>query len=173
MVPFLLVLAVACGPTQLVKNVPAATRLPAVPANPTSQTVASSTPSTAPNAPTTNSTPIAGTNPSSEVEAGPAASLVLAETTWVHNGFRTQVSRTLRAEETVSRASSAARGKQAVTVSLRNLSPATSGIQSRATVNFAPDFDNFVVLPGAEGPLILYLHRNGTLDPSPDAGGFT
>lgn len=98
---------------------------------------------------------------------------MLAETTWVHNGFRTQVSRTLRAEETVSRASSAARGKQAVTVSLRNLSPATSRIQSRATINFAPDFDNFVVLPGVEGPLILYLQRNGTLDPSPDAGGFT
>jgi len=173
LVPFLLILAVACGPIQTARNAPDATRLAAVSANTTSQVAAGSTLPTVPDAPTTNSTPIAGTNPSSEVAAGPTASEVLAEITLVHNGFRTEISRTLRGEKAASQASSAAGGKQVVTVSLRNLSPATGSIQSRATINFAPDFNNFVVLPTEEGPLTLYLHRTGTLDPSPDASGFT
>ncbi len=173
LVPFLLILAVACGPTQPARNVPDATRLPAVLANPTSQVAAGSTPSTLFNPTTTNSTPIAGENPSAEVESRGTASGVLAETTLVHNGFRTEVSRTLRGEKAASRASSVAGGKQVVTVGLRNLSPATGSIQSRATINFAPDFNNFVVIPTEAGPLTLYLHRNGTLESLPDAGGFT
>ena len=146
---------------------------PAASCNPASQAEAGSTRPKVVNDPTTNSTPNASTDPSSEDEARANAFGVLAETTLVHSGFRTEVSGTPVWNETVSQALSAAGGKQAVTVSLRNLSPSTVSIQSRATINFASEFDNFGVLPTVEGPLTLYLNRDGTLGPSPDTGGFT
>ena len=125
------------------------------------------------NDPTTASAPAASANPSSEVEARLPASRVLAETTFVHDGFRTEVSDILEGAEIGSQASSAAEGRQTLTVSLRNLSRSTGGFQKRATINFAPGLNNFVVLPTAEGPLTLYLHRSGRLGLAPDTGGFT
>ena len=173
MAPILLVLAVACGPAEPVIIVPTINIVPPVSTTPTSLAKASSPQPIAANTPATASAPAASANPSSEVEARPPGSRVLAETTFVHDGFRTEVSDTLEGEEIRSEASAAAKGKQRVTVSLRNLSRSTDGIQSRATINFAPGLNNFVAFPTAEGPLTLYLHRSGRLGLAPDTGGFT
>ena len=169
LIPFLLILAAACGPAEPAINAPVATLEPAATTSPTE---ASSTPPPAVKALVAASAPTASKSPSPAVAAKPTASVVLAETTLVHDGFRTEVSQTLIGAKIESRAS-AAGGKRTVTVSLRNLSQSTGGIQSRATINFAPEFNNFVVLPTPEGPLTLYLHRDGTLGPAPDTGGFT
>lgn len=144
LLPILLVLVAACGPAQSATDGPTASRDTTVSAN-----------------------------SSAAIEVGSTAPEVLAKTTFVHDGFRTEVSKTIEGKEVGSRASSPAGGRQAVTVSLRNLSQSTGGIQSRATINFASGLNNFVVLPTGEGPLTLYLHRDGTLGPSPDDGGFT
>lgn len=170
---FLLVLAVACGPAEPVLNVPTVDSVTAVSATSTSPSIGGSTQPREVNTPTTASAPTASANPSSEVQARPPASRVLAETTFVHDGFRTEVSDTLEGRKIGSQASSAAESKQTVTVSLRNLSQSTGGIQSRATINFASGLNNFVVLPTMEGPLTLYLHRTGALGLAPDNGGFT
>ncbi len=174
LLPFLLVLAVACGPSEPVINGPTVDSVTAVSATPTSPVKANSTQPRVVETPTTASAPAASANPSAEVEAMAPASRVLAETTFVHDGFRTEVTDTLEGEQVGSQASSAAaEGTRTVTVSLRNLSQSTNGIQSRATINFAPGLNNFVVLPTLEGPLTLYLHRTGTLRLKPDNGGFT
>ena len=170
---FLLVLAVACGTAEPVKNVPADDSVTAVSATPTVTAKATSTQPRLVNTPPTAGAPTASANPSSEVESRPLAARVLAEATFVHDGFRTEVSDTLQGEDIGSQGSSAAEGKQTVTVSLRNLGRSTGGIQSRATINFAPGLNNFVVFSTVEGPLTLYLHRTGALGLTPDTGGFT
>ena len=168
-----MVLAAACGTVEPVITVPADEGVTAVSATPTPPAKGSSTQPRVVNTSTAGGVPTASANPSSEVEHRPAASRVLAEATFVHDGFRTEVSDNLEGAEIGSQASSAAEGRQTLTVSLRNLSRSTGGIQKRATINFAPGLNNFVVLPTAEGPLTLYLHRTGTLGLTPDTGGFT
>lgn len=172
-VTFLLVLAVACGTTERAPNAPADERASAVSATPTPPAKASSTGAPVLNTPTTASPPAASAVPSLEAEARPSEFRVLAETTFVHDGFRTEVSDTLKGEEAGRPAASASQVGQRVTVSLRNLSRSSGGIQSRATINFARGLNNFVVLPTLEGPLTLYLHRTGELGLAPDTGGFT
>lgn len=173
LVSFLLVLAVACGAAEGVMNVAADDSAAAGSATPTSPAKASSTEARVVSTPTTAGVSAASAIPTLEAEARPPAFRVLAETTFVHDGFRTEVSGTLEGKEIGRKASSASEGKQIVTVSLRNLSPSTGGIQIRATINFAPGLNNLVALPTSEGPLTLYLHRTGALDLAPDTGGIT
>ncbi len=91
----------------------------------------------------------------------------LAQTTFVHSGFRTEVSRTLKGI-----APKEATTGRRLSVTLNNLSEPTGTLQSRATINFSRTFRNFVVLSSPDGPFRLYLHRDGTLRSSPDQGGF-
>ena len=171
--PFLLVLTLACRPAGPVIDVPAVDSATAVSSTPAPPVKSSSTLPQMVDTPTNAGAPTASANTSSEVEASPSASRVVAETIFVHDGFRTEVSDTLEGVAIRSHPSSTAEGKQTVTVSLRNLSQSTGGIQNRATINFAPGLDNFVVLPTVQGPLTLYLHRTGALGQAPDTGGFT
>ncbi|MEE9284321.1 MAG: hypothetical protein V3V35_01195 [Dehalococcoidia bacterium] len=102
--------------------------------------------------------------------------VVLARSRFTHSGFRTQVTREVDLGAEVAASASTAGGagnRRTVTVSLRNLARPTGDVESRATINFGRQFDNFVVLPTMDGPLTLHLHRDGSLGPSPDSGGFT
>ena len=92
---------------------------------------------------------------------------LLAEITFVHDGFRTQVTDTI--EGIVTPSESAGR---TLVVSLENLSSPSSGLNTRATINFG-DFDNYIEIPTESGPLRLHLHRDGTLQPEADPKGFT
>ena len=110
----------------------------------------------------------------SAAEAAPAASgdaaangVILAQSQILHDGFRIEVVRTLRA------GAPPAPSARRLTLSLENLSKPSGGLSSRATVNLGTDFRNFIVLPTDDGPITLHLHRDGTLREAPDDGGFT
>ena len=110
-----------------------------------------------------------------EVDDSSETGTIVAEARFVHDGFRTEVSRVLSSSKPgddldVSIANGEA---QVIVVSLWNLSDPASDLSSRATINFAEGLNNFVVVPTADGPLTLHLHRDGTLRTTPDNGGFT
>ena len=96
------------------------------------------------------------------------AEIILAETTFVHNDFRAQVSEELQ----VTNAPDSSSGKTLV-VSLNNLSSSSGSFESRVTINFSNEFNNYVEVPTESGRLRLHLNRDGTLRLDPDSGGFT
>ena len=93
---------------------------------------------------------------------------VIAHEQFVHRGFRTQVDHSF--EITALPPSDTAVN---LTVNLENLSTPSGSIGTRATINFAGQFDNYIELPTSAGPLVLHLHRDGTLRSTPDDGPFT
>ncbi len=96
--------------------------------------------------------------------------MALGKTQFVHNGFRTQVTRTFEVgAETAARTAAG----QTMTVALRDLSTASGSSQIRAMINFGSGFDNFLTLSTAQGPLVRHLHRDGTLREAADDRGFT
>ena len=98
----------------------------------------------------------------------PSKEVIVGEVTFTHSGFRTQVTRALPFE-----APSIDVAVANIEFSLQNLSRPSGSLQTRATINFDRAIDNYVELPTRGGPLRLYLHRDGTLRPEADSGGFT
>ena len=158
--------AVACG----VDEAPDAP--PALPtATPTASILPTSTPTISP-FPTAAETasPLSTATPTRDITNAPTGVVALGKTQFVHNGFRTQVTSTFEVgAETAARTAAG----QTLTIALRNLSPASGSSQTRATINFGSEFDNFLTLSTAQGPLVLHLHRDGTLRAAADDRGFT
>ena len=93
---------------------------------------------------------------------------VIAQEHFVHSGFRTQVDHSI---EIVALPPMDTGG--GLIVNLENLSTPTGSISTRATINFARQFDNYIEIPTSAGTLVLHLHRDGTLRSTPDDGPFT
>lgn len=109
------------------------------------------------------------TSPPFSVETVSAPDEILVgETTFTHSGFRTQVTESFSFEAALNDGP-----VTTITLSLQNLSRPSGSLQTRATINFNRTFDNYLELPTIDGPLRLYLHRDGTLRTEADPGGFT
>ncbi len=104
---------------------------------------------------------------SAETASAPDEILV-GETTFSHSGFRTQVTESFSFEAALSDGT-----VTTITLSLQNLSRPSGSLQTRATINFNRTIDSYLELPTIDGPLRLYLHRDGTLRTEADPGGFT
>ena len=94
--------------------------------------------------------------------------MLAGEVTFTHSGFRKQVTKALPLEAPSNKVPVAI-----VELSLQNLSQPSGSLQTRATINFDRAIDNYAELPTTGGPSRLYLHRDGTLRPEADSGGFT
>ena len=93
---------------------------------------------------------------------------IIAAFSFAHDGFRTQVN-----GESGVAAVPEQPGGSTVTVYIRNLSSSSGSMNSRATINFSRDFDNYVEIPTSAGQMRLHLHRDGALRTGPDNGAFT
>lgn len=96
----------------------------------------------------------------------PDGALALFEFT--HEGFRTQVTgesavATVRVQS----------GATTMTVRLQNLNKSSGSINSRVTINFGRQFENYIEVPTSAGIMRFYLHRDGSLRKDPDGGSFT
>ncbi|MCI0869682.1 MAG: hypothetical protein J4O08_08195, partial [Chloroflexi bacterium] len=97
-----------------------------------------------------------------------AAENIIAEFAFEHDGFRTQVA----GESEVTSVPDQS-GGSTLTVRLRNLSRPAGSTNSRATINFSREFDNYIEIPTSAGRMRLFLHRDGALRTEPDSGAFT
>ena len=97
-----------------------------------------------------------------------AAENIIADFAFLHDGFRTQVA----GESEVTSVPDQS-GGGIVTVRLRNLSRPSGSTNSRATINFSRDFDNYIEIPTSAERMRLFLHRDGALRTEPDSGAFT
>lgn len=98
----------------------------------------------------------------------PLHEIFVGKVTFTHSGFRTQITKALPLETSSNKVLVAS-----IELSLQNLSQPSDSLQTRATLNFDRAIDNYVELPTRDGPLRLYLHRDGMLGPEADSGGFT
>lgn len=137
------------------------------PSVPTTSTSPTPTPQTQ-TPPIANSTATPVPVSSGEATSVEDESSTIIDERFVHNGFQTQVSRSV--EVTDVPAESVGR---TLVVGLRNLSQSSGSFQTRATINFSREFDNYIEVPTNSGLLRLHLHRDGTLQRDADGGGFT
>ena len=158
--------AVACGVDEAPDAPPALpTATPTVSPFPTAAETVSPFPTAAETA-----SPFPTATLTRDIATAPTGVVALGKTQFAHNGFRTQVTRTFEVgAETADRTGAG----QTLTIALRNLSPASGSSQTRATINFGSGFDNYLTLSTAQGPLVLHLHRDGTLSEAADDRGFT
>ena len=108
--------------------------------------------------------------PRGSFPVAPSRAAASGSVTFTHDGFRTEVERTVLVDDFEPYGS----GEQArVTVVLRNLSAPSGGIEARATINFGGPFANMLVLPTPDGVRLAHLHRDGSLRETADDGRFT
>lgn len=159
----LLSVAVACSSDDT-PLVPTATRTIA-----TTTTSASSTP--VPQTQTssiTNSTATPAPTSSGDATSVEEESSTIIDERFIHSGFRSQVSRSVEVTDVPTEIAG-----RTLVVGLRNLSRPSGSFQTRATINFSREFDNYIEVPTNSGLLRLHLHRDGTLQRDADGGGFT